>query len=195
MIQDREFNRKGLTLGELLIAIGIIAVLIAVALPIITKYIEKSREAYDVYTMRQAATAVIELYYAGITNEADATRAGLKWWDNTGVENDNAAGVYDPASGKFLPRKSDDSKNKPYGKGTGRDGGTIFTMGNSRGSYAAKEDYTNAVVMVSIYPYGNNKHVDIYWKNATGSNHGKYVGGPNGSNGNDPKYSIRIPLK
>lgn len=51
-------------------------------------------------------------------------------------------------------------------------------------------DYTNAVVMVSIYPKGNNKHIDIYWKDVKT---GKYIGG-NGANNNDPKYSIRFDL-
>ncbi len=195
MIQGKIENRKGLTLGELLIVIGIIAVLTAVALPVFSKHLERAREAYDMYTMRQAASAAIELYYAGVIDEASAGSAGLMWWPNGGGANANAAGVYDPASGTFLPRKSDDTRNRPYGKGTKRDGGAKLTMGNDRGAYAAKEDYSRAVVMVSIYPNGNNKHVDVYWKNVTNPNKGKYVGGQNGGNANDPKYSIRIPLE
>lgn len=47
--------------------------------------------------------------------------------------------------------------------------------------------------MIAIYPLGNNRHVDIYWKNVTGDNTGQYVGGQ--VKANDPKYSIRIPLQ
>jgi hypothetical protein len=42
--------------------------------------------------------------------------------------------------------------------------------------------------MVSIYPIGNNKHIDVYWK----SKNRKYIGGDDGPN--KPKYSIRIDL-
>ncbi len=194
-IWEREGIRKGFTLAEILIVIGIIAVLAAVSLPIFTRNLEKSREAYDVITMRQAASAAIDIFYVGITDATSAASVGLRWWDNAGTDSDNAAGVYDPKTSKFLPYKSDQSPIKPYGRGTARDGGTTFTMGNSRGAYAPKEDYTKALIMVSIYPFGDNKHVEVYWKNATGSNHGKYVGGQNGNNGNDPKYSIRVTVQ
>ena len=192
MIQERKRNRKGFTLGELLIVVGIIAVLSAIAIAVFTSVREKAREAYDLHTMRQAASAAIDLYYAGVMDEASARKAGLLW-NTADADGTNAYGVYDPASGKFLPRSSRDSNNKPYGKGTGVDGGTEYTMGNTRGSYMAKEDYTKAVVMIAIYPLGNNRHVDIYWKNVTGDNLGQYVGGQ--VKANDPKYSIRIPLQ
>lgn len=140
--------------------------------------------------MRQAATAAIDLCYAGVADEQSAKAAGLLWNNNAGNPGQcNAYGVYDPASGKFFPRSSRDAKNVPYGKGTARDGGTEYTMGNDRGSYNAKLDYTKAFVMVSIYPLGNDKHVDVYWKGKDG----KYVGG-SGANGDDPKYSIRVPF-
>ena len=43
--------------------------------------------------------------------------------------------------------------------------------------------------MVAIYPLGDYKHVDIYWKGSVTH----YIGGQNKAN--DPKYSIRIPLE
>ena len=49
--------------------------------------------------------------------------------------------------------------------------------------------------MLSIYPEGNNPHIDIYWKyNAGTLIQGKYVGGEGGMS-SIPKYSIRISLK
>ena len=191
MIQERKGSRKGFTLGELLIVVGIIAALTVIAIPILTRNLEKSREAYDLYTMRAAASAALDLYYAGVTDEASASNAGLLW-NSADANGTNAYGVYDPGSGKFLPRSSKDSKNKPYGKGTRVDGKTELTMGNSRGAYGAKEDYTKAVVMIAIYPLGNNRHIDIYWKNVTGDKKGQYVGGQQIAN--DPKLSIRIQL-
>ncbi len=73
----KKSRRKGFTVGELLIVVAIIAVLVSIAIPVLTNKLEKAREAYDIYTMRQAASAAIELYYAGITDAASANAAGL----------------------------------------------------------------------------------------------------------------------
>ena len=47
-------NRKGFTLAELLIVVAIIAVLVAVAIPVFTAQLEKSREATDLSNIRAA---------------------------------------------------------------------------------------------------------------------------------------------
>ncbi len=185
---SREKNKKGFTLAELLIVVAIIAVLVAIAIPVFNNMLEKSREAYDIYTMRQAASAAIELFYAGVRDEESATAADLWWWPNTDKNRQNAAGVYDPATGKFLRRKSGDPLNKAYGKGTKRNGGTEYKMENGRIAYKATEDYTNAFVMVAIYPDADVRHIDVYWKTKSGP----YVGGDAGKD--NPKYSIRIDL-
>ncbi len=182
-------DKRGFTLGELLIVIGILGVLVAISLPIFVRKLESAREAYDIYTMRQAASAAIDLYYMGITDGSSAQAAGLVWWQNDGANGANAAGVYDPYTGTFLPLKSTEASGMSYGKGTKTDGGTKYALGNESGAYAAKEDYTNAVVMIAIYPLGTNQHIDIYWKDTVT---GKYIGGQ--KKANDPKYSIRILL-
>jgi hypothetical protein len=64
-------------------------------------------------------------------------------------------------------------------------------MGNAHGAYKANEDYTRAVVMVSIYPNANPKHVDIYWKN--NKDNTLYVGGQDGTN--LPYYSLRMEIE
>ena len=139
--------------------------------------------------MRQAASAAAGLYYAGVNDQASAEANGLIWWPNNKPNEKNAAGVYDPGTGKFLALKSSQTSGMAYGKGTKTDVGTKFTLGNDRGAYGPTEDYTNAVVMIAIYPDGNNKHIDIYWKSPDGN----YIGGKNSDN--DPKYSIRISLE
>lgn len=199
MGQMKKTSKKGFTVAELLIVVGIIAVLVAIAIPIYRHKAEKAKEAYDIYTMRQAASAAIDLYYMGIHDESTATNAGLLWNKNPDENRCNAYGIYDPATGGFIASKSGDyisvHHGKPYGKGTKIDGGTKYTMGNSRGTYVANLDYTNAVVLVSIYPLGDNKHVDVYWKyvkSGNGNSAGRYVGDQNAAD--DPKYSIRIPL-
>ena len=42
-----KINKKGFTLAELLIVVAIIAVLVAIGIPIFTSQLEKSREAAD----------------------------------------------------------------------------------------------------------------------------------------------------
>ena len=50
----RKNNRKGFTLAELLIVVAIIAVLVAIAIPVFTSQLEKSREATDLANFRSA---------------------------------------------------------------------------------------------------------------------------------------------
>ncbi len=189
--RNNKTNAKGshgFTMAELLIVVAIIAVLVAIAIPVFRNQTERAREAYDIYTMRQAATAAIELCYAGITDRASAISAGLSWWGAEGESNANAWGAYDPASGKFYPKKTD--IKKAYGKGTAINGGTVYTLGNDRGAYGAAEDYTDGIIMIAIYPYGSNRHIDVYWKHKTGD---AYIGGQYKLS--DPKYSIRVSLE
>lgn len=177
-------NNKGFTLAELLITVAIIMVLIAIAIPILNNKLEISKEAYDIYIMRQAASIAVDFYYQGVEDEESTNKAGLKWWDN-GLNGSNAAGVYNPGSGTFSSISSKDAK-KGYGKGTKKNTNKIYTYLEDIQIYNSSEDYTNAVILVSIYP---NDHIDVYWKNIKD---GKYIGGQ--AKANDPKYSIRIDL-
>ena len=52
-------NRKGFTLAELLIVVAIIAVLVAIAIPVFTTQLEKSREGTDAANIRSAYAEVI----------------------------------------------------------------------------------------------------------------------------------------
>ena len=55
-------NNKGFTLAELLIVVAIIAVLVAIAIPVFTTQLEKSREATDIANVRSAYAEVITKY-------------------------------------------------------------------------------------------------------------------------------------
>ncbi len=52
-------NNKGFTLAELLIVVAIIAVLVAIAIPVFTTQLEKSREGVDAANIRSAYAEVI----------------------------------------------------------------------------------------------------------------------------------------
>ncbi len=194
MGQKIKKRKKGFTVGELLIVVGIISVLVSVAIPVLNKHLERAREAYDIYTMRQAASAAIELYYSGVHDPASAEAAKLSWSNggNTEAAN-NAYGAYNPATGTFCKTRWDlPPKMRTYGKGTTRDGGTKYVLGNETGAYSAKDDYTQACVMVSIYPKASPKYAVIYWKRNTNPSSGPYIGGKEVEN--VPKYSIKILL-
>lgn len=58
----RKNNKKGFTLAELLIVVAIIAVLVAIAIPVFTNQLEKSREATDIANIRGAYAEVMTQY-------------------------------------------------------------------------------------------------------------------------------------
>lgn len=57
-------NKKGFTLAELLIVVAIIAVLVAIAVPVFTTQLERSREATDMSNIRSAYAEAMSEYLA-----------------------------------------------------------------------------------------------------------------------------------
>ena len=55
-------NNRGFTLAELLIVVAIIAVLVAIAIPVFTAQLEKSREATDLANVRSAYAELMANY-------------------------------------------------------------------------------------------------------------------------------------
>lgn len=78
-------NQKGFTLAELLIVVAIIAVLVAIAIPVFTAQLEKSREATDMSNVRSAYAEVVAEYLT--TNAAASATVSAKQqqpnWQNT----------------------------------------------------------------------------------------------------------------
>ena len=58
----KKMNKKGFTLAELLIVVAIIAVLVAIAIPVFSAQLEKSREATDVANIRSAYASLVSDY-------------------------------------------------------------------------------------------------------------------------------------
>lgn len=63
----KKMNQKGFTMAELLIVVAIIAVLVAIAIPIFTSQLEKSREAVDAANIRAAYAEVVSATVSGET--------------------------------------------------------------------------------------------------------------------------------
>lgn len=68
----KQKNNKGFSLVELIVVIAIMAVLVGVLAPQLIKYVEKSREATDIQTCDNIATA-LKTYYADEEVAASAT--------------------------------------------------------------------------------------------------------------------------
>ena len=96
--------KKGFTLAELLIVVAIIAVLVAIAIPVFTKQLERSRESVDFANMRSAYTEVMvaaisddagsPLKKADGTFQAEITiKQKQEDWQTGGIENMRIGGV------------------------------------------------------------------------------------------------------
>ena len=66
----KKLNKKGFTMAELLIVVAIIAVLVAIAIPVFTSQLEKSREAVDAANIRSAYAEAMTDYLANGSSDA-----------------------------------------------------------------------------------------------------------------------------
>ena len=83
-------NNKGFTLAELLIVVAIIAVLVAIAIPVFTTQLERSKEATDLSNIRAAYAEVVADYLSsGATQSKVASvntiKQGQKGWQTSGA--------------------------------------------------------------------------------------------------------------
>ena len=75
-------NKKGFTLAELLIVVAIIAVLVAIAIPVFTSQLEKSREAVDAANIRAKYAELMADQISGTTTgtyEVIRTQKTAEW--------------------------------------------------------------------------------------------------------------------
>lgn len=122
----KRLNKKGFTLAELLIVVAIIAVLVAVSIPIFTKQLEKAREKTDIANIRACKGALSAEYLSG---DADQMATDLAY-------------IYDADKGELVMSTNDTAPTVTdivgYGQGTTTDGGCAdTTMGtvSSAGKY------------------------------------------------------------
>ena len=67
-------NNKGFTLMEMLIVVAIIAILVAIAIPVFTAQLEKARETTDLANIRSAYAKVLANYLTDNTTEAETVK-------------------------------------------------------------------------------------------------------------------------
>ena len=73
-------NNKGFTLMEMLIVVAIIAILVAIAIPVFTAQLEKAREATDLANIRSAYAEVLANY---LTDEEDVEAIDVDLYQKT----------------------------------------------------------------------------------------------------------------
>lgn len=77
MFKKAKENKKGFTLAELLIVVAIIAVLVAISIPIFTSQLEKSRESTDAANLRAAYAEVMACALTGdVESGTGVTKGG-----------------------------------------------------------------------------------------------------------------------
>lgn len=114
-------NKKGFTLAELLIVVAIIAVLVAIAIPVFTSQLEKSREATDASNIR---AAYAEVAAAALSDPETAVSATV---EKKQLQDDwqNAASIKDIAGVAIADINSKDDTVVAY---TPSDGVGIITI-------------------------------------------------------------------
>lgn len=114
----RENGKKGFTLAELLIVVAIIAVLVAISIPIFSAQLEKSREATDEANIR---SAYAEVSADMLTNEssdmsvevtAKQKKAGWEGKDKSKDDTIEIGGQNVEASTKGWTVSADNDKNE-----------------------------------------------------------------------------------
>jgi len=84
----KKMNNKGFTLAELLIVVAIIAVLVAIAIPVFNAQLEKAREATDLANIRSAYAVVVTKYLdknGSYTQSVSVQQTQANWQNNNGA--------------------------------------------------------------------------------------------------------------
>ena len=146
-------NNKGFTLAELLIVVAIIAVLVAIAIPVFTTRLEASRETTDLANLRGAYAAATVASLNGVSFDGGTTTtypSNDKWGYQPGAD---GSLCQDPAKGSTL------------GQGTATDGKTDVSSKPSVCSYSTKDNVRKGYITIQ---YGSGTISEIKFEGAQG---------------------------
>ena len=151
-------SSKGFTLAELLIVVAIIAVLVAVSIPIFSSQLEKARESADLANWRAAKAGIIAQYLMGELPEGDS------WYDA-------AAGVFRDST-TFVGSDGTQQEIVAYGKGTRSSGFNETSVAEvADGYYVVDADYSEAYIVAT-----NAGEINIKWVDAADAQ--RVIGNP-----------------
>ncbi len=94
-VLSTKLNKKGFTLAELLVVVAIIAILVAVSIPIFTGKLNEARENTDAANVRAAKAAAVTAYLQADENQSKEYKA-----------------YYDAENGKMISNKPAKGYNK-----------------------------------------------------------------------------------
>lgn len=149
---DRRSSTRGFTLAELLIVVAIIAVLVAIAIPVFNSQLEKSREATDLANVR---SAYAEVMTAAITEDKTAAYNGTAMYDA-------ATGTYKAVVSPLAQKQDGWAISTPItigGVTSGSDGGDNADktwIGKPKASGSCTITYDPATAKVTIDWNGNS---------------------------------------
>lgn len=130
-LREKFRNKKGFTLIEMLIVVAIIAILVAISIPLVGSSLEKARDATDQANERAAkAEAVIK--YLGVESGEFGTEVIGDFW-------------YDAKEGVLVPTTETAKKPAGYGQCTGK--GTCYA---AAGKNAPEAHNSNKIIEVNI---------------------------------------------
>ena len=135
-LREKLRNHEGFTLVEMLIVVAIIAILIAVSIPLVGSALEKARDATDAANER-AAKAEAAIKYLGVEDGSFKETIGTFY--------------YNAVDGKLEPNVDEAKKITAYGKCTGC-GDTAYPNSD--------KDHTSAIIKVEIKTGGD---IAISW--------------------------------
>ena len=135
----KRLNKKGFTLAELLIVVAIIAVLVAISIPIFTSQLEKSRDAVTLSNLR---AAYAEAQTAYLTEDTTSTEATYTPASKPGTGNNDAKVVVSNVESKGQKAGLDNITQLPFGDLVKSGSAHDFTAKNSLGGTAQKWDIT-----------------------------------------------------
>ncbi len=138
-------NQGGFTLVEMLIVVAIIAILIAVSIPMMNNALEKSREAVDTANERDAKALAIIAYMTFDKGSTDATE--------TGINSSDGGTAYYKVDSNLGSLVKESTGIVPYGQGTA--------------SGANTTPHTGEIIKVTVTPPAAgdaNPTVTIEWE-------------------------------
>ncbi|MCI6853732.1 MAG: prepilin-type N-terminal cleavage/methylation domain-containing protein [Firmicutes bacterium] len=78
-LMNKKLTKKGFTLAELLIVVAILAILVAVSIPIFTSKLHDAKDSTDMANLRAAKAAAIAAYMS--TDDLETAAQAFYWYD------------------------------------------------------------------------------------------------------------------